>query len=177
VKRVWIWNSNHTTLIIQTKYTRISFKLSYYTISYCLTTVLTTVTLDVSHMISLGSLLWDSLRYHFFFCLSCYKHKGFFHSDIDTCNFPSLVQPWWIWRSMSSIIHLTIQMDSCTDQIYEILQWYEIHVSICFFIPPFFFCRMFLLLLCGLTSNVVHSCRSGRTYSSLWFDLAFIFIC
>jgi hypothetical protein len=44
-KRVWIWNSNLTMFIIQTKLARISFKIPKYIVSYCLNTVDATVAL------------------------------------------------------------------------------------------------------------------------------------
>jgi hypothetical protein len=48
-KRVWIWNSNLTTFIIQTKHARISFKLLEYIVSDCLNIVAATMALGVSH--------------------------------------------------------------------------------------------------------------------------------
>jgi hypothetical protein len=48
-KRVWIWNSNHTTLVIQTKSYKDFIQASKLQRSYYLNTVAATVTLGVSH--------------------------------------------------------------------------------------------------------------------------------
>jgi hypothetical protein len=115
-------------------------------------------------MISLGSVLWNSLRYHFFFCFSYYKHNGFFslrywcmHHPLPGAAMVNLEEHiiyyplnhrngflygsdiwnwWWVWNMCK--VHTWLHDVECTTGS---LQWYEIHVSICFFISPFFLLR------------------------------------